>query len=130
MKKGLYIYYGNPFQDIFELFSSDMDIDYISRTVNFIKANFMNDIMISDIAKSLNINRKYMARIFKSRMGLSMQEYVISLRLENAKKLLGNGYSVSEAAQLSGYKDSFVFSKAFKKHYKNPPIYYRKKIAQ
>ena len=81
----------------------------------------MENVTISGIAESLGLNRKYLARIFKESRGISMQEYLISKRLHEAKKLLLSGYGASESAYMVGYSDPFGFSKAFKRKYGVPP---------
>ena len=50
-----------------------------------------------------------------------MQEFLIRKRLTEGKKLLEKGYNVSEAAVLSGYKDAFGFSKAFRAFFGKTP---------
>ena len=50
-----------------------------------------------------------------------MQEYLINTRLNHAHSLLNTGYSVSEAAELSGYGDVLNFSKMIKKKFGKSP---------
>ena len=46
-----------------------------------------------------------------------MQDYLTKKRMKEAKKLLHAGFNVSQTAFSVGYRDQFVFSKAFKKYY-------------
>ena len=98
--------------------------DYPNKVINYINAHYMENVTISDIADSVGLNRKYLARIFKQRNGLTMQEFLINKRLHEAKKLLKLGYNVEQSSYMVGYKDSFGFSKAFKKRYGKAPVYY------
>lgn len=98
--------------------------DYPNKVINYINAHYMENVTISDIADSIGLNRKYLARIFKQKNGLTMQEFLINKRLHEAKKLLKLGYNVEQSAYMVGYRDSFGFSKAFKKHYGKAPVYY------
>ena len=91
--------------------------DYPKKVVNYIDAHYMENVTISKIAESLSLDRKYLARIFKEKEGTSMQAYLIKKRLQEAKKLLSEGYAVKEAAFMVGYRDQFGFSRAFKKCY-------------
>ena len=59
----------------------------------------------------------FVARLFKARYGVTMQDYLISVRLEAAAKLLSSGYTVAESALLCGYRDPFNFSKMFHRQY-------------
>lgn len=110
-----------------KLFGSRIKNDYSNKVTGYIDANYMHDIKISQIADNLNVNRKYLARIFKEKMGITMQEYLINKRMSEAKKLLRAGYNVEEAAYMTGYSDSFAFSKIFKKTYGKPPLSYKTK---
>ena len=56
-----------------------------------------------------------MSRLFKEKTGQTVQEYLISVRLDAAKKQLERGASVGEAALLCGYDDVCNFSKMFKR---------------
>lgn len=109
-----------------ELFGSRIKNDYISRITGFINANYMQDITVSGIADMLSVSRKYLARIFKEQTGTTMKQYLIKKRLKEAKRLLESGFTVEEAGMMTGYPDSFTFSKAFKKIYGKPPVYYKK----
>ncbi len=100
-------------------------VDYAKKTASFINANYMQNISVSEIAANLNIHRNYLTRIFKERMGISVQQYIIQKRLSSAKKFLRSGHSVYQVAQLLGYSDQFVFSKAFKKLYGCSPLQYK-----
>lgn len=98
--------------------------NYAARVMGYINVNYMNGISVEKIADYLKLNRKYLVRIFKEKTGLTIQEYLISKRLEEAKKLLKKGYSVSESAYMAGYNDAFNFSKAFKKKFGISPKSY------
>ena len=90
---------------------------YASRVETFIRTSYMQDISVQSIADALSLDRRYLSRLFKKRYGVSMQEYLLSVRLENAARLLREGYSVSEAATLCGYNDRSNFSRMFERRY-------------
>lgn len=98
--------------------------NYAARVMGYINTNYMNDISVEKIADMLKLNRKYLSRIFKEKTGLTIQEYLISKRLSEAKKLLKSGYGVGESAYMTGYGDAFNFSKAFKKRFGISPKQY------
>ena len=90
---------------------------YARRAQTYIRSMYMQDITVESIAESLNLNRRYLSRLFKARYGVTMQDYLISVRLEAAAKLLSSGYTVAESALLCGYRDPFNFSKMFHRQY-------------
>ena len=67
------------------------------------------------IATEINLDRRYLSRIFKQKKGKTIQEYIIWVRIEKAKRFLNQGRTVTEAARLTGYNNVNNFSKMFKK---------------
>lgn len=105
--------------------------DYVKIVEDFIKANYMRKIYVKDIAKMLNLNNKYLSRVFKAGKGVSLQEYIIAYKMQKAQALLFKGLSVAEAARLVGYDDMFAFSKMFKRYTGEAPSQiYTKKVTE
>ena len=86
----------------------------------------MNEMQVEQIAESLSLDRRYLSRLFKSKTGKTIQEYLIGVRMEEAKKLLGDGHGVAETANLCGYSDYCNFSKMFKQIYGVSPAKWKK----
>lgn len=107
----------------------DASLGYEQLVTDYIRANYMQEIQIEEIARIVGLDRRHLSKIFKSFMGMSMQEFLIQTRLEHAAQYLRQGESVGSAASLSGYHDAFHFSKMFKKHFLLSPQQYRKKYA-
>ncbi len=90
---------------------------YVRRTADTINSLYMTDITVGGLAEGLGLDRHYLTRIFKENLGCSIQEYLITVRMEQAKKLLIQNYPVNLTAELVGYQDCFNFSKMFKKKF-------------
>lgn len=90
-------------------------------------STYMQNISICAIANALHINRRHLTMIFRKAYGLSPQEYLMQLRLEKAKEFLHSGYSVTDAASLSGFSDISNFSRRFSAYYGTPPSFFRRK---
>ncbi|MBE6608890.1 MAG: AraC family transcriptional regulator [Ruminococcaceae bacterium] len=97
---------------------------YVRRTVDTINSLYMNQISVSGIADNLGLDRRYLSRIFRASMGMSIQEYLIKVRMEHAERLIRENISVNLTADLVGYSDCFNFSKMFKKYYGLSPRKY------
>ena len=110
-----------------ELSSIKPKRDYVKWITDFIDINYMRDIRVCDIADMLHIDRKYLARIFKEKKGVSIKQYLTDTRMREAKKLLKDGYRVGETAALVGYSDGFIFSKAYKKYFGTAPKEHKKR---
>ena len=105
----LFLLYAYLFAD------SQRGCPHVRRVENYIRSNYMHTIRVERIAAELNLDRRYLSRLFKEKTGSSIQEYLIRVRLEEAERLLLRGCSVKEAAHLAGYEDVSNFSKMFKK---------------
>ena len=81
-----------------------------------IQENFRQDISVEELAESIDMSVSYFRRLFHEAYGYSPMQYIINLRIENARDLLLSGeVNVTEAARLSGFEDIYYFSTLFKK---------------
>ena len=88
----------------------------------------MYPLRVESIAQMVNLDRRYLSRIFKERVGCSIQEYIIEVRMEQAKHSLEKGTTVAQTARLCGYDDVCNFSKMFKKRFSVSPCDWRRNI--
>lgn len=89
--------------------------EYVRSVKDYIRAVYMQDLSVEEIAAGMNLNRRYLSRFFKQKTGQTIQEYLIAIRMEEACKLLSQGHTVNEAAILCGYRDPINFAKMFRK---------------
>ena len=61
----------------------------------------------------MGTSHRQFRRLFQQVTGLAPQQYLIHLRLNEAKRLLGT-LTVAEVAARVGFSDSFYFSRLFK----------------
>ena len=92
----------------------DDDISYADRIIRIVEKNKGN-ISVSDIASQMFLNDDYITRLFKDETGLTLNNYLITRRLAEAKRHLYLGKSVKEACFLSGFNDYSNFIRTFKK---------------
>lgn len=105
--------------------------DYIEMAIMYMNENYSKNITIKDIVKRICIERTYFYRLFTNKIGISPQEYLINLRLENAKLLLCNTKkSIKNIAYLVGYENYVSFIKTFKEKLNITPTEYRNKNNQ
>jgi len=125
-----YLLAGELFSLYAHLFAdAQIGCPHVHRVQNYIRSNYMHPIRVEQIARELNLDRRYLSRIFKKTVGCSIQDYLIRIRLEEAERLLLRGCSVNDAARLSGYEDVSNFSKMFKRRTgKTPASIARKQL--
>ncbi len=98
----------------------------IPSIVSYINQNYAA-IKCRDIAEYFHFTQSYLNHTFQQIMGMSLNQYLLSVKLKEACKLLTNTVlPVNEIADLTGYKDSASFNRAFKSEYHKTPLQYRK----
>ena len=105
---------------------NDVSTDtYVDKAVIYIQSNFAN-VKIADVARNIGINRSYLTKIFKNRMGISPQEFLMECRMNYARKyLLETNAQIQDIARRVGYDNLLTFSKIFKNKYGISPKNYR-----
>ncbi len=99
----------------------------VSDIIDYIQINYSQaDLSVVQIAEQFYISPTQLYRIFIKEMGISPKQYLISYRIEKAKKLLLEGSTVNYAAYQCGFSDLYYFSKFFKKLYGVSPTEYKK----
>jgi AraC-like DNA-binding protein len=89
------------------------------------------ELSISDIAKEIGYNPKYLSHLFKKKMQVSYSEYLRSIRFKYSISLFELGLSsVKNVALLSGFTDPLYFSNAFKKEVGISPKEFIQRISQ
>ena len=99
---------------------------YVQQAVDLIRCNYAI-IKITDISKDIGINRSYLTTIFKQKIGVSPQEYLVKFKLGKAAQLLlETDLPVQDISRKAGYPNPLTFSKMFKRTYGVSPREYRK----
>lgn len=91
-------------------------IKKLEKARKMIQDNFRNDISVEELAASIGLSTSYFRRLFHEAYGTAPMQYIMDLRIENARDLLLSGeVNVTEAANLSGFDDIYYFSALFKR---------------
>lgn len=88
-------------------------IDWIKGMIN--AGDRMTDLSVDFLAKCVHISPQYLVRQFKKETGMTVQDYILDVRVKKAKTMLESGFSVAQIAENFGYSDYSVFSRMFKK---------------
>jgi AraC-like DNA-binding protein len=94
----------------------DHNSNPLSFIAGFIKANIQEDIKLGLLSKQACMSKTTFYRSFKKEFGISPLEYILSEKIKNAKKLLGDrGLSIKKISLESGFNDVNYFVRLFKK---------------
>lgn len=101
----------------------------LDRTLECVHAHFReHDFNVSRAADLLNVSVAYLSKYFKQQTGINLLNYINSLRIDYAKKLMDEEHlTVAEAADRAGYESANTFIRLFKKYAGDTPGNYKKR---
>lgn len=98
---------------------------YVECALAYIHCSY-SSITVRDIADRIGISRSYLSHIFKQKLDISPQQYLVNYRLEKGSQLLRTtSFPVRVISEKTGYSNPLTFSKMFKKNYGISPTAYR-----
>jgi len=99
----------------------------VFRIIQYLKLNYHRQLTLAELSEEFFISRYYITRIFKKATGFTIFEYVHSLRVIEAQRLLKDTpMKVIDISQSVGYSNVSNFSKVFKSITGMSPMKYRK----
>lgn len=94
--------------------------------ISFIHKNLYSNLSLESICKHINFNASYISRFFKKEVGITISEYIIKEKIEEAKRLLlSTNYSILEISVLLHFNDQSYFTKIFKRFTGTTPKKFR-----
>lgn len=100
---------------------------FIEEAIKYIKEHFRERLTLETVASKVFVNPKYFSHVFKKEMGISFTEYVISLKIQYACKLLETtNYPAYRISFECGFSDPSYFNRVFCAHMNMTPQTYRK----
>ncbi len=113
---------GNHIRAAIEL--QDYRAEYACR---FVLAHFQENINRDKMAEMVNLSPGYFSNLFRAEVGMSFSDYLIQVRIENAKSLLRRfDLSVEAISKQCGFNSLAHFSRTFKERCGLSPLKYRK----
>jgi AraC-like DNA-binding protein len=96
-------------------------------TCRFVLAHFSENINRDKMAEMVNLSPGYFSNLFRSEVGMSFSDYLIQVRVENAKNLLRRfDLSVEAISKKCGFNSLAHFSRTFKDRCGLSPLKFRK----
>ena len=88
----------------------------IQGAVHYISENFSQELSLGTMAKNFALSESHFSRQFKMYTGFGVNEYIATVRVKNAEKLLATTkLPITEIAQNCGFNSSSYFAAVFKK---------------
>lgn len=121
-----YHIYNNRLMNVAPNIAEDKRLYTVRRALEFIRAEYMNEITIEKIARHCEYSEFYVMKLFKQFTGESCVDYVNGYRLTVAgRQLRDTKDDVATIAYQVGYNNVSYFNRQFKRHYSMTPREFR-----
>ena len=92
----------------------------------YLEKNYQENINLNKISNYVSLSKNYFCNIFKKETGITIWDYLIRIRMEEAKRmLLDTDQKTYEISERVGYDDPSYFGRLFKKYTGFTPIEFR-----
>lgn len=92
------------------------NIRKVEKVISYMTENHSKTITLNELSEYAKVSPSYLGNIFRTITGRSVIDYLIEIRINRAKNLLKDGFSVTEVSRYVGFNDIYYFSRVFKKH--------------
>jgi two-component system response regulator YesN len=131
-QENLYYCLLNAFDQLYQCIYQNRNIQHTRifiKAKEFVWSNYNQDISLKKASEAVGISPYYLSHLFRKEMGISFLEYLTSVRISIAKRLLKEpSMAILEVCLEVGYQDPSHFAKIFKKKEGVYPSEYRKKL--
>ena len=120
---------------IYNISQSSQQVDHINAVnyslpvrlaCEYIEKNFQENINLNKISNYVSLSKNYFCNIFKKETGITIWDYLLRIRMEEAKRmLLETEQKTYEISEKVGYDDPSYFGRLFKKYTGFTPIEFR-----
>ena len=101
----------------------------VEYAIHYFNENYNKDISIEEYAASRHMSVSWFIRNFKRYCKMTPLNYIVGIRISNAKNLLENTtYNITEIASIVGYDNPLYFSRLFRERVGLSPREYRNTI--
>ena len=95
---------------------------------NYLNENYTKRITLDELSEKFFLNKFYLTRLFREHYGITINAYMLQLRITHAKhQLRFSDLSIEQIANACGFDDANYFSRTFKRIEDCTPGQYRKR---
>lgn len=102
--------------------------EIVRQIVSYLEENYAHTFSLDDLAEQIQLTKEYMCTLFKQSMQQTIVHYLMGIRINHARILLGQypNLKVMEVARMCGFESPSYFGKIFKQIMGMTPETYRK----
>lgn len=104
---------------------------YFRQAAAYLNHNYSYPVKVEQLARQIGVSRSYLYRAFKNCAHQSIQQYLLTLRLKEARRLLRDtNRQITDIAYSCGFTDSPSFCRQFRKACGLSPLQFRRKMCK
>ena len=105
--------------------------DIVHKMITYLEENYKHPIVLNDMAEYVGLSKEYMCSLFKSAMHQTIMQYLLELRIAQARILLIQypEKTVKEISALCGFESPSYFGSQFKRVTSTTPENYRRGLS-
>lgn len=96
----------------------------------YLNRNYQENISLDELSKKFDLNPFYIIRLFKTNLNTTPHSYLLNIKINRAKELLKQGFSIVDTALECGFTDQSHFHRNFLKIVATTPKEYRLNFVQ
>lgn len=100
--------------DIIKECNIESEFSVIAKAKKYIEVNYSKDITREDVANHVFFNPVYFGRYFKSHVGVTINDYLLNIRMNRAIEMLKTNIKISDIGRSVGYQSIRNFQRIFK----------------
>ncbi|MCI8387801.1 MAG: AraC family transcriptional regulator [Clostridiales bacterium] len=101
----------------------------VQTAISYIRANFRNNITLTQLAELVHLTPNYLGELFSSSVGMSFSSYLRKLRFDYAVNLLtSSSLTVEEISSDAGFCTPSYFIAMFKENFDTTPARFRRDL--
>jgi AraC-like DNA-binding protein len=102
--------------------------DRLRRIYDLIDSRYREHVSVEEVAAAANMGREAFCRYFKKMTRLTFVEFLNHYRVNQSKRLLRQGKTITAACYGSGFESLSYFNRVFKKYSGESPSTFRKRL--
>ena len=111
------------------VFSKSFTAKHYKQVLDFVAQNYGKSVLVEDLAREAALSPSHFAQLFKRTIGMSPMQFVMTYRIEQAKKkLTQRDTPLIDIAMSCGFSDQAHFSRLFKRIAGETPSKYRARL--
>lgn len=93
---------------------------------HYLVQNLENNLTLEMAAEALELNKDYLGKVIKNRLGINFRDFYNGFKMECAKNMIMSGkYKIYEISDQLGYSSVDYFTRIFKKYVNTTPLAYK-----